>query len=285
LEPGGLIPEGIQFITFDPTDNSIIVRGTDEEIRQLQEAISFFDVAPKQVQIKVEFITTSRSIARALGFDWLYSRGGVFLGVQPGSFASAGDPIFFNWASGNVTTRLRALLQEGQGKVVNAPVLRTLNNQAASVQQGVQTWIFLNQVIAIGNGNVITQSIPVPVSVQTVLNVRPRINNDGTISMTLNPSISDLGQIRRGPDGSEVPDILFQNIGIATRVKNGETIALAGMTRKSETGSQARFPILGDLPIIGQFFRSTRKEVNNTELLIFVTPTIIEDDSIGGIGP
>jgi type II secretory pathway component GspD/PulD (secretin) len=281
LQPGtGLVPEDITYIGFDPTDNSIIVRGTDEAIRQLQQYVALFDVAPRQVVIKVEFVTTSSSISRSLGFDWLYQRGAVFAGNRPGSFARVGDPIFLNWASGNVVTRMRTLLLEGQGKVVQAPLVRTLNNQPAIVQQSIQTTIFINQVI-LGQGGITTVPQPVPMTVSTGLSVRPRINEDGTVTMFLTPQVSDLGQVRRGPDGAEVPDVLQQVIQVVARVRDGETIALGGLTRKSTTQSTARFPILSDLPIIGQFFRAQTRERSDQELIVFVTPMVVEDDEFG----
>ncbi len=281
----GLVPPSIDFVSYDPTDNSIVVRGTEEDIADLQRWISLFDVAPKQVIIKVEFITTSASISRALGFDWLYERGTVFAGNRPGSFARAGDPIFLNYATGNITTRMRTLLQEGYGKVVQAPVLRTLNNQPATVFQQITTSIFINQVVSAGNGQIIIAPQLVQLPVTTGLSVAPRINEDGFITVFLNVPVQEFGQLRRGPDGQEVPDILSQTISVVARVKSGETIALGGLTRKSDTGSQARFPILSELPIIGQFFRSTTRDRNSQELIIFVTPTIVEDDTNGGLGP
>lgn len=280
----GLVPQGITYISYDPTDNSLVVQGPDDAVRRLQQNIALFDVAPEQVLIKVEFITTSSSIAKSLGFDWLYQRGAVFAGNRPGSFARNGDPIFLNYATGNVTTRLRTLLQTGQGKVVNAPVVRTLNNQIALVQQAVATTIFINQVVN-GPGGVTIVPQPFPLTVSTQLVVRPRINGDGTITMNLTPQIQDFGQVRRGPDGQEIPDQLSQIINVVARVKDGETIVLAGLTRKSEQQSESRFPILGDLPIIGQFFRSNNKDQNSSELLIFVTPTVIKDDESAVTGP
>lgn len=278
----GLVGDSIDFISFDPTDNSLVVRGSEEDIADLQRNIALFDVAPRQVIIKVEFITTSSSIAKSLGFDWLYQRGTVFAGNRPGSFARAGDPIFINYATGNVTTRLRTLLQEGYGKTVQAPIIRTLNNQPAFVQQFVQTTVFVNQITAVGNGQIIISPQPVPFPITTGLAVAPRINGDDTITMFMTPTVQDFGQVRRGPDGQEVPDVLAQTISVVARVKNNETIVLGGLTRKAETGSTARFPILSDLPIIGQFFRASNKDKNTSELLVFVTPTIVEDDSSGG---
>lgn len=285
LPRGGLIPQGLEFLSFDPSDNSIIVRGTDEEIRELQDAISFFDVAPKQVLIKVEFVTTGTSLNKSFGIDTNFLRAGTFAGTAPGTFARATDPIFFNFATGNVAFHLRARNDEGGGRVVNAPVLRTLNNQFAQVSNNVRTTVFTTSIVGIGNGNVISTVNPQQVNATTFLAVKPRINDDGTITMFLQPSISDFGQIRRGPNGSDFPDQTTQSISLVARVKNGDTIVLAGLTRKQETGSRTRFPILGDLPIVGQFFRTNQREVNNSELLIFVTPTIMEDDENGGLSP
>lgn len=285
LQTGGLIPRDIQYITFDPTDNTIIVNATDEQIRQIQDAITFFDVAPRQVMIKVEFITTSTGTTSALGFDFTYARGQVFAGVAPGTFANTGNPVFLNFASGNIAGRLRALLSRDQGKTVNAPVIRTMNNQPAQVQQSVQTTVFVDQVVSIGNGNVITQSVPQTLTINTVLSVRPRINDDGTVTVFLNPTIQDFGALVKGPQGQEIPNVNTQALAVVARVRSGDTVALAGFTRKSEQGSSARFPILGDLPIIGQFFRSNSRQLTNSELLIFVTPTVLEDEENGGLNP
>lgn len=280
----GFMPEGIDRITYDPTDNSIIVQGDDEAIRKLRSLVAQFDIAPKQVIIKVEFITTSESVDRDFGIDWLYQRGAINAGNQPGSFARTSNPVFINWASGNVASRLRTVLLEGRGKTVNAPLLRTLNNQPAFVQQSTQTTIYIPNT-NIGGGGVVTTYTPFQIQANSLLAIKPRINGDGTVTVGLAPQIQDLGQIRRGPDGAEIPDILSQAISVVARVKSGETIALAGFTRKQNASSTQKFPILGDLPIIGQFFRTSTVRNNSQELIIFVTPFIVEDDTIGGLGP
>jgi general secretion pathway protein D len=286
ITPGqGLVPSGIDHISYDPTDNSIVVRGTEEAIAELQRNIALFDVAPRQVVIKVEFITTSNDLARSLGIDFLYQRGAIFAGARPGTFARVGDPIFINYATGNLTTRLRTLLSEGYGKVVQAPIVRTLNNQPASVFQFIQVNTFLSQVITTAGGQVIVAPQLITIPIQTGLSVAPRINDDGTITMYLAPTVQELSGITRGPNGEEAPNLLGQTISVVARVRNNETIVLGGLTRKQETSSVLRFPVLSDLPIIGQFFRSTNRTVNNQELLIFVTPTIVEDDeTLGGGG-
>lgn len=277
----GLVPQSIDFISYDPTDNSIVVRGTEEDIAELQRYISLFDVAPRQVEIKVEFITTTESLDKSIGFDFLYSRGTILTGTAPGTFARTSDPVFLNFATGNITTRMRTLLSEGRGKVVSSPIIRTLNNQPASIVSNITTYIFINQTI-ISNGTAITNSNAVPLTASTNLSVAPRINDDNTITVYLNPTIASFVGTSRGPDGTEYPNISQQFISVVARVKNGETIALGGLTDKNDNTVVSRVPLLSDLPIIGQFFKSTQRVKRNSDLLIFVTPRIIEEDETDG---
>ena len=282
----GLVPSTIDFISYDPTDNSLIVRGTSEDdIAELQRTISLFDQAPKQVLIKVEFITTTQNLSKSLGYDLLYQRGSLFAGNRPGSYANPADVNFLNYATGNLTMRLRTALSEGKGQVVTAPILRTLNNQPASVFSNFTTTIFLPQISqggGGGGGNVTTYT-PVNLNIPTFLTIAPRINDDGYITVFLAPQISNIVGSSRSPDGIQVvPNFVTQGINVVARVRNGETIALAGLTTKSYDNSVSRTPILSDLPIIGQFFKGQSTNKSTSDLLIFVTPTIIEDDDNGG---
>lgn len=273
----GLVPNSIDFISYDPTDNSIVVRGNEEDIAELQRYISLFDVAPRQVEIKVEFITTTDALDKSIGFDFLYSRGTLLAGTAPGTFARTSDPVFLNYATGNVTSRMRTFLQEGKGKVVSSPIIRTLNNQPASIFSNLTQYIFINQSF-ISNGTVVTQSQAQPITASTNLTVAPRINDDNTITVYLTPTIASFVGVTRGPDGSEYPNLSQQQINVVARVKNGETIVLGGLTDKNDNTLVSRVPLLSDLPVIGQFFRSSQRVKRNSDLLIFVTPRIIEED-------
>lgn len=278
---GGFIPQGLDQMSYDPTDNSILVQGTEEAINALQRIISEFDRAPKQVEIKVEFVTTQSAKASGLGYDVQYQRGSFLFNS---SFAAVTDPFFLAYSTGNVALRLRTFLTESQGGNVQSPTIRTMNNQPATIQSQTTTTIFLTQIQTTPNGN-ITTTTPISLTINSGLSVTPRINNDGTITMFLNPQLTDFGQIRR-QGGIEVPDQVSQAIAMVARVKNGETVAMGGFNRKTNTNSFDRYPVLSDIPIIGQFFRRRTVGRSNTELIIFVTPTILdEDDTIGSVNP
>lgn len=279
----GLVPDGIDFISYDPTDNSLVVQGTEEAIQELQTRIGLFDNAPRQVLIKVEFITTTDSIDRSFGTEFLYQRGTVNAGTRPGSFVRAGDPVFLNYANGNISSRLRASLVEGKGKVVSAPIIRTMNNQPASIQAVVTQYIFINNVAATGSVIVNTPQL-FPITASTSLSVAPRINDDNTITMFLNPQIQAFVGTSISPDGSQIPNSTSQSISVVARVRNGETMVLGGLVSKNDDNSSNKVPVLSELPIIGQFFRTSTRRKTNSELLIFVTPTIVDEDTTGNPG-
>jgi hypothetical protein len=276
------IPQGTDTLVYDPSNNTIIFKGTEEAFAQLQSNIAnFFDKAPAQVEVKVEFITTKSGLADSLGIDWLYSRGTMNFGATPGLFANAGDPIFFNYATGNVTSRLRASLNSGNSRIVTSPILRTLNNQPAVVAQQTEIAIPIDQVISTGNGQLVRARQLVAFPVTTGLAVTPRINfGDRTVTMFLSPQIQNIST-QTDQTGATIPTRTAQFVSVVARVSDMETIVLGGLVNKSDIRNVNKFPILADLPIIGQFFQSRSRTIDNTELLIFVTPRIIEDETTG----
>jgi general secretion pathway protein D len=278
----GLVPNGIDYINYDPTDNSLVVRGTEEAIAQLQTYISMFDVAPRQVIVKVEFITTTARLQNELGYNFSFNRGAFTTGFQPGLPSGAGS-VFLSWGTGNWALRLRAVLTENDGTNVSAPMVRTLNNQPASALFLTQIPIFIPQTV-INNNQVFTQYNVQFITAATQLLVTPRINDDETITMFLTPQISDITGFSVSPDGQQVPNIAVQAIQVVARVRNNETIVLSGFNSKAYSTTTTRVPVLSEIPIIGQFFRSTSKRQTSSELLIFVTPSIVDEDETAGPG-
>ncbi len=290
LQPGtGLVPSTIDFITYDPTDNSLIVRGSSEEdINQLANTIAQFDVAPKQVSIKVEFITTTENVDQSLGYSIQYSRGALIAGMTASDFQRGSDPVFFTYASGDAVFRLRTRLSNGYGRVVTAPVIRTINNTPGSVFASTTDYILSSATTVGANGQINTFTTPQAITIGTQLNVTPRINGDGTISMGLTPTVSTITGTRSiaisNGQSQEVPIFTTQAVVAVIIVKDGDTIVLGGLNTDSTNTLTNRVPVLSDLPIVGQFFKRTQKQKTSSELLIFVTPKII-DDSETGINP
>lgn len=279
----GLLPQGTQNLYFNPATGELIFQGTSQAYQELLDIIARIDKAPKQVTVKVEYITTTNNFDKSFGIDWNYERGGVFAGVAPGRFASSADPVFLNYATGNMSMRLRTLLSNNNGRVVTAPILRTFNNQNASLSASVTTFLFVTNNIITNGGTTNTTTTPIPLTITTNLAIRPRINGDNTITLYLNPRVSNITGFRTSPDGQQFPEFAQQAITVALRIKDGETIALGGLTTKSDTFTQNRIPLISDLPIIGQLFRKKTTTQSSSELLVFVTAKIV-DESTPGLG-
>ena len=167
--------QGIDRVSFDPTDNSLVVQGTEDAINALQHIIAEFDRAPKQVEIKVEFVTTQSTIAKGLGYDVQYQRGSLLFNS---SFANSSSPFFLAYSTGNLAFRLRALLNESQGHSVQAPSIRTMNHPPASISATTQTTIFLTQIQATPSGNITTTN-PQSFTATTGIAVTPELTMTG----------------------------------------------------------------------------------------------------------
>lgn len=278
---GSLLPEGIDFVMPYDIDNSIVVRGDDEGIAEFKDLVHMLDIPPKQVNIKAEFIEVSTTDAAKLGIDWSIERLNATFNTD---FNPTGN-VLIGVQTGNVTAQLAAELTKSTGRVVNSPIVSTLNNTPATIEIGKSIPFFTATTSSVGNGQLVTSESVTQLDVATYLFVLPRVNGDGSITVYLEPSIQDTGRIFKSPQGSELPETSYQTVRTNRRVMNGETIVVGGFFRKNDTASVTKVPILGDLPIIGNFFRSKTSQEDERELLIFLTPTIIPDKSgVGSVG-
>lgn len=281
-QAGILIPEGLEGIVANDIDNSLIIRGTPEAIEYIRRILRFLDIAPKQVLIRAEFITVTRNDAEKFGIDWNLAR--VNLQTGTAGLADRTAPIFVNYASGNLVANLRTLLSQGRGRVVNAPIVVTQNNSPATVVFSTTDYIEQQFVVFNQAGQPTTFTQPIPIPVPTQLTVTPRINADGTITLSLFPQISTVGRVRVG--ARDLPRFDTQFVFTVRRIRNGETMVLGGLVTRSDNNVTTKVPLLSDLPVIGQFFRSRDRAVVETELLIFVTATVLDDEEgMGTLAP
>ncbi len=278
-QAGILIPEGLDGIVANDIDNSIIIRGTPEANEYVRRILRFLDIAPKQVLIRAEFVTVTRNDAEKFGIDWSLAR--VNLQTGTAGLADRTAPIFVNYASGNLVANLRTLLSQGRGRIVNAPIVVTQNNSPATVVFSTTDYIEQQFIVFNQAGQPTTFTQPIPVPVPTQLTVTPRVNADGTITLALFPQISTVGRVRVG--ARDLPRFDTQFVFTVRRLKNGETMVLGGLVTRSDNNVTTKVPLLSDLPLIGQFFRSRDRAIVESELLIFVTATVLdEDEGLGG---
>ncbi len=276
------LPPGVDKIFALQSNNSLLVFATPDGYNLVKQIVKILDVAPRQVEIKVEFVTASVTDVDALGinFDLVpYPGLEVSSGQGSGQFGgtvSGLQPTFLQYATGNIAAQLFQTLTRTRGKVVEAPLITTTNNVEARIQVVTQIPFFTTGVVS--NGGVAggttqtNQANFLPLT--TGLDITPRINSDDSVTMNLQPQITDTtGQ----PSVGGIPPTVQQFLTTLRTVRSGDTMVLGGLVRKQESASTQRIPILADIPYLGGLFRTRNKQVNDQELLIFVTPTIISD--------
>ena len=280
---GAALPDGVTKIYALQSNNSLLVQATPDGYALVKQLVKILDVAPRQVEIKVEFVTASVTDVDNLGVNFdLVPYPGLELATSQGSGQYGGTatgigPTFLQYATGNIVAQLFQTLVRTRGKVVQAPLITTTNNVQATIN--IQTTIPFITTTVVGNGGLnggTTQGQNVSfLPLNTGLIIQPRINSDDTVTMNLAPVITDVtGQVVGG-----IPTTISQQLTTLRTVRSGDTMVLGGLVRKQETNSTQRIPILSDIPILGGLFRTRNKQVNDQELLIFVTPTIIGESN------
>jgi type II secretory pathway component GspD/PulD (secretin) len=273
-----LRPPGVTQIISNDADNALLVEYDDvEDLNRLRELIRLLDVAPKQVLIKAEFVAVNLQDADSFGIDWRFSPA-ANLDVQIPPTSGTTPTITMAYASGNAVANLRAAVTRNRQNILQAPLISTTNNRPAFIT--VSTTVTINQSVTTAtNAGIVTGTQQVPVTANNGLFVTPHINGDNSINMVLTPVLQSVQTTAAG--GFVLTN---QQLQTARRVQNGETMVLGGFINKNQTYTVTRVPILSDLPIIGNLFKQYDRSTQGGEVLVFVTPTIIEDRAQGGLG-
>ncbi|MEL7309896.1 MAG: type IV pilus secretin PilQ, partial [Pseudomonadota bacterium] len=173
-----------------------------------------------------------------------------------------------------VDLELSALQAEGRGEIVSSPRVVTANQKEAVIKQGVE--IPFQQAAASGATAVAFKEAVLS------LTVTPQITPDGNISMDLRVSQDTIGQIFQvvgNGIAAAIPSIDKREVETQVLVSNGQTVVLGGIYETEQRDTITKVPFLGDIPGIGHFFKNTQRLNNRSELLIFVTPKILEEGS------
>jgi type IV pilus assembly protein PilQ len=176
-----------------------------------------------------------------------------------------------NLGSGNlINLELSALEADTLGKVISSPRVVTADNQKAHIEQGTEI-----PYVTPGSANA-------PATVQfkkavLALDVTPQITPDNRIIMSVEIRKDAVGQFVPVQGGGSVPSIDTKNVTTQIAVNNGDTAVIGGIYEETINNNVTKVPLLGDIPILGYVFKQTGKQIDRTELLIFLTPRIVKE--------
>jgi MSHA biogenesis protein MshL len=169
---------------------------------------------------------------------------------------------------------MQAISEQGEVKVLSSPTISTLNNQKAIIRVGNQDVFFVTGAIA--TQTTVTQvTQPVTIDIGIILDVTPQIAEDGTIIMNIHPSITEKTGERPTPDGkTNFPLLSVRETDTTVRVRDSQTIIIAGLMQEKNEDSYIGVPGLKSIPLLGGLFRYKSEAKRNSELVIMITPTI-----------
>jgi MSHA biogenesis protein MshL len=172
---------------------------------------------------------------------------------------------------------INAFATQGKVNVLSSPRVTAMNNEPAVMRIGTQDVFFITTTqVNPATGEILQSTVsPQTLTEGVVLSVTPQISADGVIHMSLNPSITERTGVAISRLGDQVPVVSVRETDTLVRVRNGETIVIAGLMHDRVNNSTAKLPLLGDIPGIGPAFRRNETERVKTDLVILLTPTIM----------
>lgn len=291
----------------DENNNALIVTDNPIGLDATSRLIRSLDRVPKQVLIEAKLVEVSLDNSLDYGINWsgyANDRQGGYIGSQsvnaateklggqaavmtPYGAAAGGtgvnlpaNLVYGAFRLGKVASNymfdavITAAAKKGKAKVLSDPKVATLNNKEANINITTQVPYTTTETTASTPPTATTKVTYLTTGI--VLKVTPTINSDGRISMKINPSISQVSPTIT-PVAGGAPGIDTRSADTNVIVKNGETIVIGGLISDTQSEAVFKVPILGDIPLLGYLFKKKSMTRTRMELLIFVTPKIIED--------
>lgn len=302
-----LSPRGT--VSVDPRTNTLIINDTAQKIDQIRSMIDLLDVSVKQVMIEARIVRATTDFTKEMGVKWGILSQGITnnnhllvggsdttlwnlrepekdddtggwkydierpqnLNVDLGVTSAGASRIAFGLISLSdfmLDLELSALQADGYGEVISTPKVLTADKQNAKVASGTQIPYQSSE-----GGGVNAVSTTEFIDATLSLDVTPSITPDGKVQMNLNITSDSPG----APTPTGQLTINKNSINTNVLVDNGETVVLGGIFEQQTANQQTKVPFLGDIPYLGRLFRKDIKSDNKRELLIFVTPRIVND--------
>ena len=283
---GGTLPfllEREVAIVAESASNTLLLSASPRYYDVIADMIKELDQPPPQVLIQVLLADVTIDDTKELGVEWnlqeQWRSHDLFGGTAAGFSASAGlnlNPGFtVSVTGGDVNFLLRAIEAQGRVEILSRPQVLATDNQEATINIGQRVPFITNSRVT-DNGTTINTIQYEDVGI--ILRVTPRITPDGFVRMEVNPEISSIDD-STVPISEGVNAIVVNNRSAETTVtvQDGHTIVVGGLIRTTDRDRINKVPILGDIPGLGELFRSTRKVKERAELLIVLTPTVLQN--------
>ncbi len=264
-------------IVVNNATNSLIIQGGGaDQYRQWMALLAELDKPTKSALIDVMVAEVTAGTTDRLGVDW------SFRGSTPTASSGSAGSTGFNFNifnnSGLLRTTINALALKTDGQILSSPKIMARNGETATIQVGDEVPILTSTTTSAGSiiaPGTTTNTVQYR-STGVILKVRPVINSGSRIDLDISQEVSTVKNTTSGVNTS--PTISNRKIDTKLTLKDGSTVMLAGLISNDNSSSDSGVPILKDIPGLGNLFKSQNADRNKKELVILITPYIINDD-------
>ncbi|HUF56704.1 MAG TPA: type II secretion system secretin GspD [Thermohalobaculum sp.] len=269
---------GIPRFIADTRNNAVVIVATPQQYDLIEATLERLDIVPLQVLIEVTIAEVSLDNSLRYGLQWFFENGdfstsltnfstGIPRAVFPGFNAVFDD--------GSARAVLSALAEVTDVKVISSPQLMVLDNQVARLHIGDQVPVATQSAVSVTDPDApIVNNIQL-VDTGVILEVTPRVNASGLVTLEVLQDVSDA--VETVTSTIDSPTIQQRTIQTTVAVASGSTVALGGLIRDRAEDGESGIPGLKDVPVVGNLFKTTRRNARRTELLILITPHVIRD--------
>ena len=280
-------------IAVDARTNKLIVSDVPEVFPQIEAILAELDVKAPQILIEAQIVEVSKSSGFDVGFNWNIE----------GSFTAGSTDVPWTWfkkdSSGNIlkwfgandseakgsgweldfstlSVVFKALMSNGEARSLGKPKVITMNNSPAVITSAREAAVS-NVTKNTNSGSDTSYSGVERKTVGLKLTVTPQVNKEGYVTLTVAPSYSDLVPSESLSKDQESYDTVTRAVSTLVRVKSGQTVVLGGLLQSSEKETVTKVPLLGQIPVLGWLFTNKVKSKSTTDLVIFLTPTVLSE--------
>jgi general secretion pathway protein D len=267
-------------VVADDANNALIVTATAQEYRRVRQILDRIDVAPNQVFLEATIAEVRLNDDLKMGVRWFFNSGKHRFRFA--DFAADAVPAAFPsfshvFATKNFQVVVDALNSVTDVNIVSSPTLMVIDNRKATLQVGNEVPIVTQSAVTVFQpGAPIVNSVTYR-NTGIVLSITPRVGDNGRILLEVEQEASDV--VRTDTSGIDSPTIQQRRIKTTVAVNDGESIILGGLIQDRADRGRDQVPLVGEVPLIGNLFKSKLDQIVRTELLIALTPRIVRDDA------
>lgn len=278
------VTPGTGEVIIDERSGKAIISDLPKKMEKLKSLVKELDTETRQVYIETDIVEVTLNDTFERGIDWekIFSSRSLDGLDFNGSFANSLITTAFQKIAvgtvprNNYIATLNFLEDYGDVKIISQPRIAVVNNEEANVMVGTREAYTTGTVSTAGETAVTSETVEF-IDVGIKLKVTPTINQEGFITMKIKPEVSSVSRTLE-TENSVVPIVQTSEASTTVKVKDGAMIMIAGLMKETHSDEVTGIPVLSRIPLIGALFGNRTKEIERSELVIFITPHLMRGD-------